>query len=483
MLEDIINEKKKKISLLKEAKINPYPAQTKRTHTISEVLAKFNLLLKNKKKIFIVGRLMSLRDQGSIVFGDLVDGSGRMQIILKKENISNFNFWKKILDSGDFISCGGIVFITKKREKSLEVKNLSILTKSLRPLPKEWFGIEDIELKLRRRYLDMIFNPETRELFKKKEIFWSTFREFLKKEGFLEVETPVLEPIPGGAEAEPFITHHNALNEDFYLRISLELSLKKLLVGGFEKVFEIGRIFRNEGIDREHLQDYTQLEFYWAYHDYNDLMKLVERLYKTVIKKTVGSLVTLWNNQKINWSKKWPKVEYCKLFKQNIGLDPIDTNEEDLKKKAKELNLEFEDYAGKGRLIDLIFKKIIRPKLIEPCFLIDPPVEIEPLAKRSSRNPNLVERFQVVACGTELGKGFSELNDPIDQRQRFEEQMKLREAGDREAQMLDEEFLIALEYGMPPAAGFGVSERLFAVLMNKPVRECVIFPLMRKKIE
>jgi lysyl-tRNA synthetase class 2 len=481
MLEDIIKQHKRKLELLKEKGIDPYPARTKRTHTIFEVLKNFNDFYKNKKKVFITGRLFSIRDQGGLVFGNLVDQSGKIQIVLNKKITPDFDFWKKVLDRGDFLSCGGVVFKTKKGEKSLEVKNLQIITKSLRPIPTEWFGIEDTELKLRRRYLDLLLDEKVKELFIKKAIFWDTFRNELKKEGFLEVETPVLEPIPGGAEAEPFITHHNALDEDFYLRISLELPLKKILVGGFEKVFEIGRIFRNEGIDKEHLQDYTQLEFYWAYHDYNDLMKLIERLYKKVIKNTVGKLETTWNNQKINWAKKWPKVEYVKLFEKYNKINPLTATRDDLYKIALKLGLNPESYAGKVRLIDLIFKKTVRPTLIQPCFLINPPVEIEPLAKRVPDNPDLVERFQVVACGTELGKGFSELNDPIDQKKRFEEQMKLRESGDKEAQMLDEEFLIALEYGMPPTAGFGISERLFAVLMDKPVRECVIFPLMRKK--
>ena len=481
MLEDIIKERLKKIDLLKEAGINPYPARTKKVVSINDVIKNFNSLSKNKKRVSVAGRIMSFRDQGNLVFSDLVDASHKIQIVLKKDNISNLNFWKKVLDRGDFIFVNGIVFKTKKGEKSIEAKKIEIWAKSLRPLPTEWFGIEDEETRLRQRYLEMILNPETRQIFIKKSIFWQTFREELKKQGFLEVETPVLEPIPGGAEAEPFVTHLNALDEDFYLRISLELSLKKILVGGFEKVFEIGRIFRNEGIDREHLQDYTQLEFYWAYHDYNDLMKFVESLYKKVIKNTVGSLVTVYNDKKINWGKKWPRVEYVKLFEKFTGINPIKATRDELYKKAKELNLNPEEFAGKGRLIDLIFKKTARPTLIQPCFLINPPVDIEPLAKRSEKDPNIVERFQVMAGGTELGKGFSELNDPIDQRKRFEEQAKLREAGDKEAQMLDEGFLEALEYGMPPTAGFGISERLFAVLMNKPVRECVIFPLMRKK--
>jgi lysyl-tRNA synthetase class 2 len=354
--------------------------------------------------------------------------------------------------------------------------------KSLLPLPDKWAGLEDEDIRLRKRYLDLVMTEELRELFRKKMIFWATFRDALKKEGFLEVELPVMENVPGGAEAEPFKTHHNALDTDFYLRISLELPLKKLLVGGFDKVFEIGRIFRNEGIDREHLQDYTQLEFYWAYHDYNDVMKLTEKTYKEVIQKTCGGMTTMRDGKTIDWSKKWEKVDYVEAFnKENQGLDPVSAGRDELFARAKELELRPEKTAGRGRLIDLIFKKTVRGKLIEPCFLIDPPVAIEPLAKRKPENPEVVERFQIVACGTELGKGFSELNDPLDQLARFEEQMKLREAGDAEAQHLDEDFVEALEYGMPPAGGFGVSERLFAVLMNRPIRETVFFPLMRPK--
>jgi lysyl-tRNA synthetase class 2 len=297
----------------------------------------------------------------------------------------------------------------------------------------------------------------------------------------MEVEGGVLESVPGGAEAEPFITHHNVLDTDFYLRISLELPLKKLIVGGYEKVFEIGRVFRNEGIDREHLQDYTTLEFYWAWHDYNDLMAFTEKMLKKVIKKTTGTLVTTNQGRKIYWSKKWPKVDYVKAFKKANNIDPLTATVEELHAKAHELGIKPEKNAGIGRLVDLIYKKTVRPNLIQPCFLINPPVFIEPLAKRSPKDTRVVERMQIVAAGTELGKGFSELNDPLDQRARFEEQMKLREAGDKEAQQLDEDFLTALEYGMPPTAGFGVSERLFSVLMDKPVRETVFFPLMKPK--
>lgn len=484
MIEDIIQERRKKLNNFIKAGVEPYPEKTKRTYKIFEALAGFSALKirqsANKKKIFICGRIFGMRVMGNIVFYDLRDESGKIQGVLKKDNLkNNFALFKENLDIGDFIEAGGILFATKTGEKSVEIKSLRLLAKSLRPLPSQWHGLEDIETRLRKRYLDILANSEIREIFVKKNIFWRTLREYLQKEGFLELETPVLETVPGGADAEPFITHHNALNHNFYLRISLEIALKKLLVSGYEKIFEIGRIFRNEGISPEHLQDYTQLEFYWAYENQDTLMKFVEKMYKETIKKTCGELKINWQGKKINWGKKWQKVDYSKIFKERIGLDFNKIGRDELFKKAKDMNLKPEVGIGKGRLIDLLFKKIIRPTLIQPIFLVNQPAEIEPLAKKQTENSNLVYRFQVVACGTELGKGFSEANDPLDQRRRFKEQMALREKGDKEAQRLDEDFLEALEYGMPPAAGFGVSERLFAVLMNKPVRETTIFPLMR----
>ncbi len=483
MLDELIEERRKKISRLEKAGLNSYPSRTKRTFLISQARKEFRALSSSKKKIFLAGRLLSWRDQGRIIFADLYDETGRIQIVFKKDNFKNFDFLKETLEKGDFVSAAGPLFKTKKGEESLEVKEYKLLAKTLRPLPSTWYGIEEVETRLRKRYLDILFNPETKELFRKKSLFWQTLRDFLLKEGFLEAETSVLEALPGGAEAEPFKTHHNALDVDFYLRISLELPLKKLLIAGYEKIFEIGRVFRNEGIDAEHLQDYTALEFYWAYHDYNDLMDFVEKMYKAVIKKVTGGLITAFKNKKINWGRKWPKIDYVEIFQKFNHLDPLTASRDELLRKAESLGLAPESYLGRGRLIDLLYKKTVRPTLIQPAFLINPPAELVPLAKRSEKDPRLVERVQVVAGATELGNGFSELNDPIDQRRRFEEQMKLRAKGDKEAQRLDEEFLEALEYGMPPAAGFGLSERLFAVLMDKPVRETVFFPLMRPKKE
>jgi lysyl-tRNA synthetase class 2 len=481
MLEDIVKARKEKLDGLRAKGIDPYPAAVKRTHTAAEAVKSFSLLSRLKKKVSVTGRVLGFRDQGKLIFADLDDGTGRIQALLSRAKTEDFDTVKQALDIGDFIEVSGILIKTKKGEKSVEARQARIIVKSMRPMPSGFYGLEDTETRLRKRYLELALSPEAREMFRKKAVFWRTFRGALEEAGFLEVETPVLERTPGGAEAEPFVTHYNALDTDFYLRISLEISLKKLLVGGFPKIFEIGRIFRNEGIDAEHLQDYTQLEFYWAYADYNDLMKFIEKTYKKVIKATVGSLVTDWKGKKIDWSGNWKTVDYFTVFKEKTGLDLSNASVEDLAACAKESGIKADPSLGKGRLIDLLFKKLIRPEMVQPCFLINPPIEIEPLAKRIAGEENKVARFQVVACGSELGKGFSEANDPLDERERFEEQMKLREKGDAEAQMLDEDFLEALEYGMPPAAGFGISERLFSMLVDKPVRETVFFPAMKNE--
>ncbi len=481
MLQDIIAERKKKLGHLRAAGVDPYPATAKRTMTAAAARRMFPALRILRKEITLAGRIMGLRDQGGVLFLDIEDETGRMQAVLNKKSLKNFKLLQETLDVGDFVSVGGTLFKTKKGEQSVKARAAEVLVKALRPLPGAHFGLEETETRLRKRYLDLILNPGVREMFRQKAVFWESIRKFLKDEGFLEVEMSALEALPGGADAEPFVTHHNALGTDFYLRISLELPLKKLLVGGFEKVFEIGRLFRNEGIDKEHLQDYMDMEFYWAYHDYRDLMRFTEKMYKAVIEKTCGTLTTKWNSYEIDWGRPWPRVDYAEIFEKNNGLNPVSASREELLRKAESLGLAADNKTGKGRLIDMIYKKTVRPNLIQPCLLINHPVDISPLAKRLLGEPGKVERVQVLACGTELGNGWSELNDPADQRERFEEQMRLRAAGDKEAQFLDEDFLEALEYGMPPAAGWGMSERLFAVLMDKPIRETVFFPLMRRE--
>ncbi len=480
-LEEIRKIKIDKVNELRSSGTDPYPATSERTHKISEALKAYDDLSSSKEEIILAGRVMAKRGHGGVVFFDINDGT-KIQGLAKEDVLGEkFVSFQSFVDIGDFIEIKGFLFKTQKEERTLEVKEYRMLTKALLPLPEKWEGLQDPEERLRKRYLDLIMNPGERELFVQKSLFWRSTREFLLKEGGLEVETPVLEQIPGGADAEPFKTHLNALNIDLFLRISLELNLKRLIVSGYDKVFEIGRIFRNEGIDREHLQDYTQMEMYWAYTDYEELMKIMKRLFKTVIKKTLGSLEHEYSGHKINWDGPWKKYDYYKLFKQHTDLDLKKVSESQLKEYASSQGIDTEKHIGRGRLIDVIFKKKVRAHLLEPGFLILPPIDIEPLAKRYPKDPGRVERFQIVAGGTELGKGFSELNDPMDQRIRFEEQAKLGEAGDKEAQRMDEDFVEALEYGMPPTAGFGMSERLFSFIMNKPVRETVFFPLMKPK--
>lgn len=475
IIDDLQRIRLEKLAKIRLLRVDPYPATFNRKHTNIQALKMLG------EKVSVAGRLRGIRGHGGSTFTDLVDESGKIQLFFSKQELSEKDFeLLKLLDLGDFIGVKGEVFKTQAGEITIKVKQLTLLTKAIRPLPEKWHGLVDTETRLRKRYLDLIMNPEVREMFVKKTKFWQAVREYMCKHGFLEVETPILEAIPGGADARPFITHHNALDIDLYLRISLELHLKRLMVGGFEKVFEIGRVFRNEGIDAEHLQDYTMLEFYWAYADYEMMMDFVEDFYKFVVKETTGGLKTVRAGQEINWSGKWPRWEYSPLFEKMTGLDPIKVGLKELYKKAEELKLKPEKNLGKGRLIDLIYKNTVRPTLIQPCFLIKLPVEISPLAKRCPDNPQLTQRLLVLAGGTELCNAFSELNDPVDQKERFIEQQKLREAGDEEAQMYDEDFVEALEYGIPPTAGFGGSERLFAFLMDKPMRETIFFPPMRK---
>ncbi len=480
-LEDIIEFRKKKLAALKEAGVDPYPSETARTYTNQEALDQFDAL--QNQELTLVGRIRSMRTMGKLAFVHIEDGTARIQSLIKSDEVGEdqFQLFTDNFDIGDFIEVMGTLFVTKTGEKTLQAKGFRMLAKSLLPLPSEHYGLEDQEIKLRQRYLDILLNPDIKELFVKKNKFWSSMRAFMVEKGFLEMEMPILEAVPGGAEAEPFVTHHKALDRDFYLRISLELPLKKMLVAGYEKVFEIGRIFRNEGISTTHLQDYTQMEFYWAYGDFEKLMQYIEEMYKRVIFDTFGTLEITSNGQTVDWGAKWDRMNYFDLFKQHTDIDLETASDEDLKKYADDHKITYDNFAQRGRLIDLIFKNI-RAKIGKgvPAFLINQPVELEPLAKRDPKNPKIVQRMQIVAYGTELGKGFGELNDPIDQRARFEQQMELREAGDAEAQMLDEDYMEAMEYGMPPAAGFGVSERLFSVLADKTVRETVIFPPMKE---
>ncbi|MBI2054395.1 MAG: lysine--tRNA ligase, partial [Candidatus Staskawiczbacteria bacterium] len=458
---------------------------------------------KSKKRIVVAGRIMAQRGHGGATFLDIFDGSGgisdtprngnggmsetpqtAIQVLLKEDKLGQkgYQFFLDVFDIGDFVEIKGVLFKTKRGEKTIEAEDYKMLAKALLPLPEKWHGLQDTEEKLRKRYLDILFNPGVKEMVLKRAVFWNSMREFLAKKGFLEVETPVLETTPGGADARPFITHHNALDMDVYLRISMgELWQKQLMAAGFEKTFEIGRQFRNEGMDQEHLQDYTQMEFYWAYADYEQGMELVEEMYKYVAKKTFDSLKFKIRGFDVDLNKKWEKYDYVSTIAKYTGININEASLPEMEKILIKLKI---DYDKKGfnmtRAIDNLWKHC-RKNISGPGFLINVPIVMEPLAKRMEKKQKLVQRFQVILAGSENGKGYSELNDPIDQAERFREQQKLREMGDQEAQRYDKDFIEALEHGMPPTCGFGVSERLFSFLMDKPSRECQIFPLMRPK--
>ena len=484
--EQIIEARAKKIEELRKEGINPYPAKFDVRHNAAELQEKYKKLKddeKTKDSVKIAGRIMIMRDMGKIAFASLQDKSGKIQIVSQDGETSDkvMEFFRKYVDSGDIIGVEGIIARTKRGELSVMIKKIEILSKAVLPLPEKFHGLKDEEEIYRKRYLDITMNPEIRELFIKKAKFWQTIRSFLTERGFLEVETPILENSPGGASATPFRTYHNALGLDVYLRISMgELWQKKLMVAGYEKTFEIGRQFRNEGMDMEHLQDYSQMEFYWAYADYEDGMKLVEEMYKKIAKEVLGSLKFKTHGYEVDLSKKWELYDYEELIKKHTGIKIYDASEKDIKKKLDELKIEYDKNIDKWRLVDVLWK-YCRKNIAGPGFLVNQPVEISPLAKRKTDDQRKVQQFQVIIAGSEMGNGYSELNDPVDQEERFKRQAKLKEAGDKEAQEHDKEFVEALKYGMPPTCGFGVSERLFAYLVDKPLRDCVIFPLLRPK--
>lgn len=476
---ELIENRLTKLAELRKIGVDPYPSKSSRTKMAVEVQNDREKLIANATDVTIAGRLMAKRGHGKLIFADIEDLSGKIQVVFKIDKIeAEFNKIS-LYEVGDFIEVSGTVFITTAGELSIEAHKVQILAKAIRTLPEKWYGLKDEELRFRKRYLDLILNPELSNLFVKKAKFWQSTREFLIKKGFLEVETPVLETTAGGADANPFITHHNAHDLDVYLRISTgELWQKRLMVAGFEKTFEIGRQFRNEGISKEHLQDYTQVEYYWAYADYEDNMKLVRELYQYVAKETFGTTKFKINGFEIDLAGEWPHLDYVATVKEKLNIDVLEASEDEIKTKLRELKIEFTPNEKRGRLIDCLWKHI-RKTIAGPAFLINHPVEVSPLAKRKADNPRLVERFQPIIAGSEIGNGYSELNDPVDQAERFKEQAKMRDEGDTEAQMYDGDFVEALEYGMPPTTGFGTSERMFAFLAGKTVREAQLFPLMK----
>lgn len=473
-LDEIKKIRLEKVNKLRDLGINPYPSKLDFDKT-SIKLARES----EGQVVGVAGRIMGIRGHGNAVFMDLMDDSGKIQIFFQKKELGDGISVIKYFDIGDFILIRGNVFKTEAGELTINVTAYQLLNKSIRPLPSEHFGLKDEEQRYRLRYVDLLINQEIKDLLKKKTVFWNTMRKFLTERGFLEVETPVLENTAGGADASPFVTHHEALDIDLYLRISMgELWQKRLMVAGFEKTFEIGRQFRNEGISFEHLQDYTQMEFYWAYANYEDSMKLVEEMYKQVAQETFGKLQFKIGEYEVDLGKEWARIDYSEIVKEKTGVDILNFSLDDLRNKLDDLKIKYLKSDKKSRLIDLLWKQI-RKEVVGPAFLTGHPVEVSPLAKRQTEKQELTERYQVILAGSEMGNGYSELNDPVDQLERFKAQQAMRDEGDAEAQMHDTDFVRALEFGMPPVTGFGVSERLFSFLANKPIRETVFFPLLR----
>lgn len=475
--------RQERIKKIESLGINPYPSNTKRTHTAKEALG-----IEIGKKAQIVGRIKSIRSHGASKFVDIEDSSGKIQIYFKIDEIGKkeYELFSDTIDLGDFIYALGSVFKTKRGEKTLLVKKWGILSKAVKPLPEKWHGLQDIEIRFRKKYLDLEANEEVREIFKTRANVIQIIREFLDKNGYLEVETPILQPMAGGALAKPFVTHHNALGNDFYLRIAPELYLKRLIVGGYEKVYEIGKNFRNEGIDWSHNPEFTSLEFYQAYMDYVQMADFTEDLLIAIIKKVFGKNEIEYQGHKIKFKKPFKRITFRKAILDSSGIDiEAYPNQKSIYKKAKEVGLkDIKPKDGRGKICDELYKEFVRKNIIQPTFVIDHPIELSPLAKKKACDPRYVERFQLVCGGgVELVNAFSELNDPADQRERFNAQQKSAIAGDEEAHPIDEDFIEALEHGMPPTAGFGMGiDRLICLLCDKKnIKEVILFPTLKPK--
>lgn len=470
-----------KLNKLKSLALDAYPQPNlKSKNTCQESI---KLLGKN---VVLAGRLMSLRGHGQILFGDLVDRTGKIQLFFQSDILKDKFDLTKLFDIGDIISASGEIFKTQAGEITLKVADFQILAKNIRPLPEKWHGLTDIEERYRQRYVDLIVNPDSREVFLTRSKILTTLRKFLDDNGFIEVETPVLQPVYGGASAKPFITRHHELEQDMYLRISNELYLKRLIVGGFEKVYEVARDFRNESVSRFHNPEFTQVEFYWAYVDYEVLMDFTQELIRHIIKTIKGDLKINFQNQKLDFSKDIEKLTFRDAIFQKTGID-IDTikNETDFKNslKDKKIKLDLKDLIGLGAYFDALYKEYVRPFLVGPVFITDYPSEMIALAKRKSDNPSRIASFQLLVCGTELLKAYNELNDPKDQYDRWLSEEALAKKGKVEAEQLDTDYIRALEYGMPPTAGWGLGiDRLTQFLTDSPtIKDVILFPAMRKE--
>lgn len=487
-LQELRDERLRKLEELKKLGVDPYPAKAQRTHDNVRIIADFDQL--EGKKVSVVGRIISIRKFGKIAFVVIKDDSEELQLFLKdgafdKPNRADSELTLDditLLDAGDFIEATGKVIKTQTGEISVAVSKLRLLTKSLRPMPTKQDGFTNKEERLRRRYIDTNVNEDVRQRFIRRSKFWQATRDFLNERGFIEINTPVLEHTTGGADANPFVTHMDALDQDFYLRISHELPLKRLIGGGYEKVYDIGPRFRNENYSDEHLPEHIAMEWYWAYADWEDGMRMMEKMFKDVLMRTFGTLEFEIDGNKIDMSGEWLQWKYAEVIKEHYGLDVFECTIDEVKQQLKKHGLEVEKTENKSRGIDKLWKRI-RATVSGPVWLIDTPTFISPLSKTDGEDPRFVQRFQAVIGGSELCNGWSELNDPIDQLNRFVEQQKMRDAGDDEAMMLDIDYVEMLEYGMPPTCGLGFSERVFWIFEGVSAREGVPFPQLRHEID
>ena len=487
-LKELRDERLRKLEEIKNLGVNPYPAEANRTHVLADVTGQFDAL--QGQQVSVVGRIQNIRKFGKIAFVVIKDQSGSLQLFLGADAVAPLDAPKSqlgfeqlpLLDSGDFIEASGEVAKTKTGEISVNVQTMRLLTKSLRSMPTAQDGFTNKEERMRRRYVDMNVNQDVRERFVRRSKFWQATRDYLNEHSFTEVNIPVLEHTTGGADANPFVTHMDALDQDFYLRISHELPLKRLLGAGFEKVYDIGPRFRNENYSDEHLPEHVAMEWYWAYADWRQGIQFMTDMYRTVLQKTFGTLQFKLGDFEVDLSKDWEEWDYVETIQKRYGINPLDCTLEEVKKALQENKLEVEQTENKARGIDKLWKNI-RKDVAGPIWLVNTPTFISPLSKTNPDRPETVQRFQSVIAGSELGNGFSELNDPIDQLNRFVEQQQMRDSGDDEAMMLDIDFVEMLEYGMPPACGWGYSERVFWIFEGVTAREGVPFPQLRHEID
>ncbi|MBI4433871.1 lysine--tRNA ligase [Candidatus Uhrbacteria bacterium] len=480
------DDRLQRLSQLRESGIDPFPAHTRRTHTIPAVLAGFDAFLAQESVVAIAGRIRAIRAHGGSTFLVLEDGRERVQAYVKRDGVGTEVYaCVALLDVGDFVEVEGTCFRTKTGEPTIAARRCTVLTKSLAPLPEKWHGLTDTETRYRHREMDLIANPQSWAYAVRRAALVDVVRAFFRERGFLEVETPILHPIPGGANARPFVTHHHALAQDFTLRIAPELYLKRLVVGGLDRVFEFARCFRNEGIDRNHNPEFTQIEAYQAYADYRTFMELVEGLFLDLATNLLKQSTITVADQEITLTPPFPRRPFRELVLEASGVDIATTSDAGLRDALARRGVSGEPSWSRGKLLDELYKETARPHLLQPTFVIDHPVELSPLAKRKPDDPGLVERFQLVMAGMEVVNAFSELNDPLDQRARFEEQQAAHDAGDEEAQVIDEDYLHALEIGLPPTAGLGLGIDRLAMLLTGAanLKEVILFPTLRKKQE